>query len=491
MKENCFQRTVIGIKTRCNAVIQRFSDVVIRPSVTPLHQLVEWLLIKYLYIFLTVMVLKGQYYYGSNGYHIDFIFWKEIIAFVGFSLTAVFLLIFRVQDFFLGNLIRVLFVLYFIPVNSAFAINNASFGFFFLSHLYFLLLVGCSYLADRFVLKRVKKLHPIPASLRRDRITNRTLNALFFGICILYIIHKIGYNGLDFSLSLASEDVYGTRADYQVYLQEISGTLFAYALALVRYLVSAIVAFYIVSALSRRKWSAVVCLVITVLSMYSVAMQKSILFVPLLAVIIYLCGKLKILRNFDRVFVLGIILLLMGCVAEHLILGSDRIYTLFVRREMYYPAWLNHLYYDFFSENPKVMWTQNVFLMQNLLEPVYDISPLDLISNAYFGGQIPSPNTGLFAEAYMHFGFAGILLYPLGLTAVFCVLSLIYREYGPAFSIVMMLKLALSLTNVSIVRTDSVISIFFFAAIVFIIPRLNFSPLRERLSSIRLPKFQK
>lgn len=83
-----------------------------------------------------------------------------------------------------------------------------------------------------------------------------------------------------------------------------------------------------------------------------------------------------------------------------------------------------------------------------------------MINNNYFGGYVPSPNTGLFADAYMNFGIIGIIIYPLLISFVLNKSEGIYRKYGLGIMTVMAVKLAIHLTNVPLLRTDFVLSYF-------------------------------
>lgn len=483
-----WKNTVADLGKTAVAGLRRFLDAITNRPVSPAQKLAELLVLKYLYIFLSVMILAPAWYHGPDGYHVNFIFWKELLSSVVFTAVAVFYLRSPIRDAFIKNLMLFLFVLYYIPLNSAYAINDQTFGFFLLSNLYFALLVAGVIFLDRFIAKR-KKPRRLKGRNEKSLVWNRTLNLFCFIMCLLYILHKLSYNGLEFSISMANDDVYSTRATYSEYLQKIGGSLYSYLLAIVRYMISYVTSYYLISGLIRRKPVAVITSVVTILSMYSVSSQKSTLLVPVLVVAVYFFRQLKVLKRFDRIFIFGMLALLLVCLAEHFLLRSDSIFTLIIRRQMYIPSWLNTLYYEFFSQNDKVLWSDSVIVMQNLLEPVYDQSVLELINNTYFQGEVPSPNTGMFAEAYMHFGVLGALLYPGLLSVFFTVLARIYKKYGLTIQITLAVRLALTLTNVPITRTDAVLSVFAFSFVLWIVPALKLDePLARWFDRIKAGK---
>ena len=140
---------------------------------------------------------------------------------------------------------------------------------------------------------------------------------------------------------------------------------------------------------------------------------------------------------------------------------------------MYLPAWLNTLYFDFFSVNASVCWTQDVFILQRILTPVYEVSPIKIISEAYFRGQIPSPNTGMFAEAITHFGTIGIFIYPILITLMLKFSNSVYRKHESFIACAVAVKLLLQITNVSMVRTDFVLSFFLFTILLWLLSKMK------------------
>ena len=128
------------------------------------------IIVKYVYILLTVVLLTNHGYVGNMTYQVNFNVWKELLA------TAVFLPMAYVQaklplpEHLLRLLMRFLFILYYIPLNSAFALNNTSFGFFLLSNLYFILLMAAvTYL-----------IRMLPFTLFRRKITSPFWRSFFY-----------------------------------------------------------------------------------------------------------------------------------------------------------------------------------------------------------------------------------------------------------------------------------------------------------------------
>ena len=130
-----------SLTERIKPTLRRTTEFLFERKPTFRGRLLVPVIIKYLYIILTITLLTHRGYVGEMNYGVNFNIWKELLA------TAVFIPVTYVQaklpvpDRFMQLLMRFLFILYYVPLNSAFALNNKSFGFFFFSNLYFFLCV--------------------------------------------------------------------------------------------------------------------------------------------------------------------------------------------------------------------------------------------------------------------------------------------------------------------------------------------------------------
>lgn len=469
--------------TRAKATLHRIADRLFLKESSFKQRFLVPVIVKVIYILLTILLLTYKEYVEGCTYGVQFNVWKELLATFVF-LPAVYIHAkLPLTDSFSRLLMRFLLILYYIPLNSSFALNDTPFSFFWFSNIYFLLLMAAVYGFDA-LCRRWHAKHP--PRLQKDPsfslLNNRNINLFCAAICILFIIHKLSYNGFSLSLSLESSDVYGNRSSYQEYLDSIAGTLGAYALSILRSLATFVTPYYLLSALIRKKAVPLILSILCILSMFSVSSEKSRLFILAVVVAIYVFYRIKCLERFERVFDVIILALLSLCLVEIVLRGESIIYSLFLRREMYIPSWMNSLYYDFFSVNPNVFWTQDVFVLEELFSSItpYATSPLYVISAQYFNGLVPSPNTGLFAEAYMHFGFIGLIIYPVILTVLFKFFSKAVESYGKAICALLAIQLTLRLINVPITRTDTVLGIFLFVAMLWILPKLRLPKLKTK-----------
>ena len=458
-------------------------DAYLGKKITRPRRMITLLVIKYLYIFLAVTILNGQWYVGHGSYDVAFVLWKELLALPVFLLVCAAYTQMKIKDRFVDYTLYCLLVIYYIPLNSAFAINDQPLLFFLCSNLFFLLLVVCTYYGAGFLGKFEKKDKKTVRYTAENFYSDRNVIAVCALICGLFIIYKLWYNGLSFSFSMDANDVYGIRGEYAEFLESISGTWLSYLLSILRNVAPYAVLYYLLIALITHKGAHFLFGVLCILAQFSVSAGKGMVIYLAVVAVLYIGHKTKLLKHFKRLFEIGILALLTVCLLEHFVLHSDKIFTLLIRRVMYIPAWLNTMYYEFFTENGPVFWSQNVFLLQNLLPPVYDTSPLTLISETYFAGKVASPNTGLFAEAVMHVGVMGTVIYPVVLAVVLLISGKIFKPYGICVQIFMATRLALHLQNIPITRTDSVLSYFLFTFMLWILPKLHLKNLPEGIQA--------
>lgn len=417
------------------------------------------ILIKFLYDFATVRILTGLWYPSHSGsYDVDLNIAKLLLSYPVFIIFVLLFLNIDIKSSFHRTTLMLLLVLYYLPMHSAFYLLNASVSFFLSLHLYVFAGYACVIVLER--IDGNKHIKSEPPMKTEDAPYTAIMLTLSL-ICLALVVYKIAYNGLQFSLDFASDQVYGQRERYLTDLVLDSGSIKSYVVSAVTNLSATAAPLLILISLIRQKYLFAIVGALAICSYFSLLASKSIVFSLGLVAIVYLSYKFKANSRFQIVIVYGMFILLLISILV------PRLYFLIIRRTMYVPAWLNAMYFSFFSDNPKVLWSQDAVPFKWLIPDVYSVSPMTLINNEFFRGEMPSPNTGLFAEAFMHFGIVGLLAYPL-LTSL--LLRWMSKEYGRIdeyVSIFMALKIGISLTNIPITRVDFIIRYVIFTGILF------------------------
>ncbi len=446
--------------------------------------LIGLIVIRILYLSLVFYNLDGQLYAEGVSYGIDFNPLKELFAISVFAVLSFLYIQIEFKNIFVQYLSHFLFIIYFIPMNSAFSLNNASLSFFITSTLFCIILYCAFYLVGQFSFgKHLNK--KLKGKLFAD---NLYVRLFCFFICVFLILHKLMYNGLSFSLSIHADLVYAHRAAYHDYTQSISGSLYAYCLSIVKNLSLMVIPYYLLISLINKKVVGVVTSTAAVLAMYSISFEKANLLNFGIAIMLFVCYKFNLTKHLNILITVAFIGVILACYAENFIRGESSLFIVIVRRMMYLPSWISTMYHDFFSQNPKVLWSQDVFLLKKFFTPVYNDTILNIINNNYFAGTVPSPNSGLFSEAYMHFGFAGIFIYPTLISVLTAISGKIYKSSCDEAAILMAVQFSFSLVNVPITWTETVLSYFLFTIIIGVLAVIN--PIKFKSKSPTVFRFR-
>lgn len=426
--------------------------------------IVELSVIRIMYVVLVYVLLSNQWYVGYGSYGIEYCIWKEILALAVFELFTYVYSRLKYENVFINAVVEVLYIIYLIPMNASFAINNLPVAFFVETHSYIGVLLLLLYVMS---LKFTR--NDLLAENKERGDIPKSVDVFCTSVCVVFIGYKLFYNGLDLSLTISANSVYSVRAGFQDYLDKIAGSAVSYFLSILRNLASVVAPFYLMVSLSRKKTISVAISVGCILSIFSVTAGKGKLFMVAIVLVVFVLWKINALRFFNRIARIGVIVLFFVCAIETVLRGESSIFTILVRRTMYIPAWLNGIYYDYFCAHDKVWWSQDAFLLQNLIKSGYKVSPLALISEVYFHGAVSSPNTGMFADAYMNCGAVGILLYPLLLGAFIGFSERVYKRFGAGISVMMAISLGLHILDVPLLRTDTVLSFMLFPIIIWVL----------------------
>jgi hypothetical protein len=208
-------------------------------------------------------------------------------------------------------------------------------------------------------------------------------------------------------------EVYDVREDFNA----SSGMLMGYFLPWVAYSInSLLMGLY----LYRNNYKAFVFIACFQLFIFSTTGHKSFLFAPFLVLVIhFLINKIRVKNLFPFLASGFIFLILFGLVKfniqNDLVNGS-----IFIRRNFFVPALIHFQYYDFFQSMPFVKLSNSIFGMF-IDYPYGEANIVHVVSNHYYHREF-GLNVGYIGNAYMNFGFMGVLTFSILLG---CVLKLL------------------------------------------------------------------
>lgn len=160
-------------------------------------------------------------------------------------------------------------------------------------------------------------------------------------------------------------------------------------------------------ALKRRRFIVFSLLFVVQIYFFAASAHKSVLFYPFLVVGIWLyfrkTNSLSVLPVMFSVVILCSILTFY--IFDDMFLSS-----FFSRRVFFIPAKLAYDYYDFFSINPKIFWSNS--LLSTYIEYPYDVSMSKVIGR-HLGKPDMAANNGFVSSGYAHAGIYGVIIYSI------------------------------------------------------------------------------
>jgi hypothetical protein len=169
-------------------------------------------------------------------------------------------------------------------------------------------------------------------------------------------------------------------------------------------------------ALHRKAWVAACAVFALQVIFFAISAHKAVLFYPLLilAVWFYLSRSRTLAIVPFGMFMVVVFSGLVWWIADLALFGS-----LFVRRVFFVTASNAYDYFDFFSANGFVFWSNS--LTSAFVEYPYHLSPPELIGE--WRGRSGHVNNTFIANGYMHAGVLGLLLYCLILGFLFRIID--------------------------------------------------------------------
>ncbi|WP_157092172.1 hypothetical protein [Thioalkalivibrio nitratireducens] len=202
----------------------------------------------------------------------------------------------------------------------------------------------------------------------------------------------LAYFNLDFSL------VYEFRSDVRDQLYTHGFQYFI--LWATKVLGPALLAF----ALWQKWWWVAAAVVALHVLWFGISSHKAVLFFPFIILSVWVW-----VRSRPALSIIPLALLIIVVSSLVVFLAFDQIMpaSVFVHRLFFIPANNTFLYFEFFSNNPKVFWSNSV--LELFLNYPYADAPGRLIGE--FGGSGAFANNSFLSTGYMHGGFGGMVLY--------------------------------------------------------------------------------
>jgi hypothetical protein len=179
-------------------------------------------------------------------------------------------------------------------------------------------------------------------------------------------------------------------------------------------------------ALWKKKYIAAALVLGLHLIWFGVSSHKAVAFYPFLVIFLWMW-----FRNSRALAILpvGMSLVVVAAYVFFTVFSEIFVGSLLVRRVFFVPSSLTFAYYDFFSVNQFVYWSNS--MTSFFIDYPYDLSPSELIGR--YRGTGSGANNSFLATGYMHAGIAGIVIYGILVGLLFRFIDSLAHNGVPAW----------------------------------------------------------
>jgi hypothetical protein len=298
--------------------------------------------------------------------------------------------------------IKLLFVMMVVPTLSTYALKDES--------RFFLYLFLCGFWLTTLMVQIMPRLR-----IKRIRHSVATLVLGLGALSVVVYVALAMLKGIPAIRLIDLTDVYGIRAEYIQGLPRVMGYLVPWQANVVN-------CFLIGYTWYKRQYLGFAVALGLQGMLVLISGFKSFLFAPVLVVfLVHAAQKRQVLRLSSMVFTGGIIFSFVF----YTLGGSILLPSLFIRRLFFVPAQNYFYYYDFFSKNELLYLSHSI--LKPFLENPYDMRITNMMGAVYYNDPAMSVNVGYLADAYMNFGWVGVLYSSILLGFFFVLLDSVTR----------------------------------------------------------------
>lgn len=329
-----------------------------------------------------IFYINKVYYY--EGFELNFIWIKIFESFMMTFIIAVCLPMNEKKPSTIAlNTLNIIMIL---PLLTLYSYKNESRIYFYSFSISFLLII--------FFVKLVPNI-----KFRIKTSWNKVFNLGLIIMGIMVYVNLLAFNGLPSLEVLDFTKVYSVRANVN------------YGFKIMQYMVpwqANIINIFYMAIFFMKKDKYKVCFMVALqILIYLITSHKAYFFYPIIIpILIYFIKK----GNYIIGSLFGIISVIIVSVISYYTNFNVMLGAMFVNRTLFLPAQISFQYHEFFSNNKYVMLSHSI-LKPFFKKPIYEIHPIRIIGTVYYNNNWP--NTGFMGDAYMNFGYIGIIIFSL------------------------------------------------------------------------------
>lgn len=346
-----------------------------------------------IFLYLYKLTVDLVYYFEisdnrSVGFGVEISIWNIIISYVFLGVYSRYLQWNLTTKKISSLLLRIIVIMYFIPITTWCGIGLGTTEFLITSLFYWALLSVLDYYIPVICIEMGKR--------------NFFSKKLFYGmiaiVSVLTLYISIKYTGFRFMMSI-TEDIYEVRA-------EAAGYNIPIWLSYFHSFSTIIITMLILIAVKMRKYVMVLWCGFLMLLTYSYDASKSIFFLLILTI----CGVIFWNEKLKALILPGCASLGLLCAVEKAFQRTYIVHFFFTRMGIEL-ARLSELYMRYFTENPRDVFRSTILGKVGFRSP-YTKDIAYVIGNN-FDTQVVNDNNGLLADVWMNLGGIGIIVMPI------------------------------------------------------------------------------
>lgn len=374
------------------------------------------LLFKIIIEYLYVDILHPQY--GYLGLSLNFNIVKSIESYI--LMVVIYCIIDKRKDKPSAIFLQILFVLSIIPTLSIYGLKNESRLALYISVLSFVFTLLIAKFLPKIKLVKLKNAKVL-------------YFVVIWGLTLLTYGLLIRDNGIPGLSAFNFTKTYSYRSN--VVYNSLTGYLVPWQARVVNIFLIAV--FYL-----RKEYKKMIIPFFLQIILFLITAHKSYLFSPVAVIgLFYIIKK----RNMLKVMLSGLISLNIIAYATYKLNISGWLIALITHRQHYIPAQIGFYFFDFFSRNEKLLFSEGFIGKILGLDSPYSLSVFNMIGDVYFGRPEMHANTWYVADSFANGGVIGVISIAIILGVTLVLIDSIKQDYRVVLAALFMP--ILSLTN--------------------------------------------
>jgi len=287
---------------------------------------------------------------------------------------------------------------------------------------------------------------------------------LFVFFCLNIIVFWSIYNYLGFQFNFDLLRVYeDIRPRYVAARIPLAGYLFNWLCLIVNPI-------FFAMCIKQKKWIYAVFIAFLQFLVFSVTGMKYFFFaLPFVSALMWIISR----KNPLAWMMVGLIGVILTGVFSFWLIDDRLISSFFIRRPLFVPAQLSFFYYDFFSTHNHVVLSHSIFRF--FLDYPYHLGSGYLIGETYFGNSKTNAVTGIVGDAYMNFGFVGLVLWSILLVIILRLIDSFSKNKDAKITVATIAMPAITITNSALLTNLLTHGLLLALVLLYLLPKRKIS----------------